>query len=387
MEGKGKGLRFFHFADTHLGFSAYRKVDEDGVNQREKDVYNVFTAVVDYIVESKPDLVIHAGDLFDSVRPTNRAIGVALEQLLRLSREGIPTVVVSGNHETPKLRETGHIFRLFEHLEHVYPVYRDREESFYFDVKGKKVMVHAVPHCREQKNFLDALRRVKPDDSVDYNILVTHGAVQSIREFRMNEFNEYLIPLSMLKKNFDYVALGHYHKHVAVDGNIVYSGSTEKMSFLEAGDEKGGVEVTFNPSPVVSFLSFKTRPMFDLPPIDCENLSLGEILDAVKRLSSQVVEGEAIVRVSLLNLDAAVYRSLDLSSIKSLFPDVFHFELRHTATGDLEGLSTSNVATVGDLVSEFERFVSRSSYRNKEVILKLGKKYIREAQGEEGDDT
>ena len=387
MLEKGRGLRVFHLADTHLGFSAYRKLDENGVNQREKDIYTAFISVVDYIIESKPDLVIHAGDLFDSVRPTNRAIGVAIEQLLRLSNAQIPTIVVSGNHETPKLKETGHIFRLFEHLEYVYPVYKDVEEHLYFEVKGKKVAVHAVPHCREKKNFIDALKRVKPDDSADYNILTTHGAVQSIREFRMNEFNEYVVPLSMLEKKFDYVALGHYHKHVVVHDGVVYSGSTEKMSFLEANDKKGAVEVTFNPSAVVSFLPFKTRPMFDLEPIDCKKLSLKEVMDVVQKVSSNFDAKEAIVRLSLLNLNPAIYHSIDLSSVKSMFPNAFHFELRHTATDDLEDLSTSNMAAVGDLVSEFERFVRNSSYGNKEAILELGKRYIRDAQGEEGDDT
>ncbi|HDM25348.1 MAG TPA: exonuclease SbcCD subunit D, partial [Thermoplasmatales archaeon] len=66
-------LKIVHLADTHLGFSAYRKITKDGLNQREVDVYNAFGRAVDKILEIKPDLIIHAGDLFDSVRPNNRA--------------------------------------------------------------------------------------------------------------------------------------------------------------------------------------------------------------------------------------------------------------------------------------------------------------------------
>ncbi|HEX17095.1 MAG TPA: exonuclease SbcCD subunit D, partial [Thermoplasmatales archaeon] len=72
-----EGVRFVHLADTHLGYSAYHKIDEDGVNLREKDIYKAFIKAVDYIIDEKPDFVIHAGDLFDGVRPTNRAISVA----------------------------------------------------------------------------------------------------------------------------------------------------------------------------------------------------------------------------------------------------------------------------------------------------------------------
>jgi len=383
MEEESRGIKIFHFADTHLGFSAYRKLDHDGVNQREKDVYNAFTTIVDYIIKSKPDLVIHAGDLFDSVRPTNRAISVALEQLLRLSKARIPTIVLSGNHETPKLRETGHIFQLFDHLEYIYPVYSDKEETHYFDVNGKTVVVHAIPHCREQKNFLNALRRVAPDNSADYNILTTHGAVQSVQEFRMNEFNEYLIPLSTLLKGFDYVALGHYHKHVVIRENIVYSGSVEKLSFLEAGDQKGAAEVSFTPLYSISFLPFPTRTMVDLEPINCGSLSLDEIIERIKKISAETESKDAIVRLSLLNIDTATYRTLDISFIKSLFSQSFHFEMRHTTTGELDDTAASPVTAIGDLLTEFEKFMEKSSCKNKAVILALGKRYIQQAQTEQ----
>ena len=108
-----------HVADTHLGYSAYRKVTEDGINQREVDVYDAFKQFVDYAVKSKPDLIIHAGDLFDSVRPNNRAITFAIKQILRLSKQGIPFVLIAGNHEHPKLKETGHIFSIFDHIEQI----------------------------------------------------------------------------------------------------------------------------------------------------------------------------------------------------------------------------------------------------------------------------
>ncbi len=122
-------LKIIHVADTHIGFAAYRKVCEDegaykGLNQREVDVYRVFESFVDEVLKARPDAVLHAGDPFDTVRPTNRALSFALEQLLRISDAGIPVVMIAGNHSTPRLRETGSVFRLFEHLKGVHPVYK-----------------------------------------------------------------------------------------------------------------------------------------------------------------------------------------------------------------------------------------------------------------------
>ena len=110
-------MKIFHLADTHVGFSAYNKLDLDsGLNQREMDFYSVFKKFVDYAISAKPDLILHSGDFFDSVRPTNRAISFGMDQLLRLADAGIPIIIIAGNHSTPRLRETGSVFRLFEHL-------------------------------------------------------------------------------------------------------------------------------------------------------------------------------------------------------------------------------------------------------------------------------
>ena len=115
-------MKILHVADTHLGYSAYYKVASDGLNQREVDVYNSFRQFIDYAVENTPDLIVHCGDLFDGVRPTNSAISFTIQQFLRLSEEKIPIVIISGNHETPKLRETGSVFEFLSTLK-VYTLY------------------------------------------------------------------------------------------------------------------------------------------------------------------------------------------------------------------------------------------------------------------------
>jgi len=136
-------MKILHLADTHIGYSAYRRVDSaSGLNQREVDVYGALEEFVEYAIDTHPDLILHAGDLFDSVRPTNRAISHVLDLMLKLSDEEIPFVVISGNHETPRLRETGSVFRLFEHIEGVYPVYAGEYEPIRFDDIG--VLVQSI---------------------------------------------------------------------------------------------------------------------------------------------------------------------------------------------------------------------------------------------------
>ena len=131
-------MKIIHLSDTHLGYSTYRKITNDNINQREMDNYNSFKQVIDYIIKSKPDIVLHSGDLFDSVRPNNRAITFSIKQILRLSRYKIPFLIISGNHEQPKLKETGHIFSIFEHIDYVFPVYNSKYEKHEFKIKKNK---------------------------------------------------------------------------------------------------------------------------------------------------------------------------------------------------------------------------------------------------------
>ena len=182
-------MKLLHLADTHLGYTTYRKITEEGINQRELDIYHAFTQCIDYALKEKPDLILHAGDLFDSVRPTNRAISIAMEQLLRLQQANIPLVIISGNHETPRLKETGHIFSIFDHLNNVTLIYKNHYEKHHYQLQNKTVAIHAIPQCPTKEAFEEQLTQIIIEKDADFNLFLAHGAVAEIKEFRMNEFN------------------------------------------------------------------------------------------------------------------------------------------------------------------------------------------------------
>ena len=84
---------------------------------------------------------------------------------------------------------------------------------------------------------------MKADNSADYNIFMSHGAVTGIKEFKMNEFNELFIPTTALSKEFNYIALGHYHTYTKIGENAFYSGSSERLTFAEVEGKKGCIEI------------------------------------------------------------------------------------------------------------------------------------------------
>ncbi len=70
-------MRIAHLADLHLGFRAYHRVTPRGINVREADVADAFRRAVARVCDLRPDLVLVAGDIFHTVRPSNTAIAEA----------------------------------------------------------------------------------------------------------------------------------------------------------------------------------------------------------------------------------------------------------------------------------------------------------------------
>jgi len=91
-------MKIAHLADVHLGFRQYQRQTPNGINQREADVSNAFERAVDGVISYDPDVLLLAGDLFHSVRPTNHAILYAFGQFKRI-RETCPDlqiVIIAG---------------------------------------------------------------------------------------------------------------------------------------------------------------------------------------------------------------------------------------------------------------------------------------------------
>lgn len=346
-------MKIVHISDTHLGFSAYSKLDPvEGVNQREADIYKAFEQAVDKAIAIGPDLVVHSGDLFDTVRPQNRAIDFALKQLIKLSKAGIETVLISGNHSTPRLRETGNIFRIFEHLEHIHPVHEPGVKR----IRIGDATIHAIPHS-VTPSLSEVLAGTKPTDETVFNILVLHAGVMGSRKYNMDEFNEQTVPQESLKGNWDYVALGHFHEFGSVTKNAYYSGSTERMGFGEAGQDKGIAEVDLS-SHSVEFHKLPIRDMLDLETLDAKGLSSSEILrEARDRISASSID-DKIVRLVVKNTNPEAHRSLDMAAMRRLGGSALHFELKIDRVEEAEKEAQVGDSHIGLLADEFRKYAA-----------------------------
>lgn len=303
-------LKIVHMADSHLGFSSYSQLDEHGRNRMEEMVYSGFDQVIEKIVHLRPDAVVHAGDVFHHVRPKIRPLVVFQRGLQRLTDAGIPAIIISGNHDAPKSFSSSSPFLLFEGMRDVYIAQRYRYQRF--DVG--EYAFHCIPFCLDPSEYLSEFQKIERSGR---DVLVMHGLVESLRNRKLRTVGEHELKDSLLKRDFDYIALGHYHAQTPVAQNAWYSGSVEYFNFGEARDRKGILVADLGRGET-SPVEVKSPNMIDYPAVDCSALSSGEIAEKLMELCDPDVIKDKMIRITLRNVSRAAYRRIDSGSLNRL---------------------------------------------------------------------
>lgn len=295
-------LRFIHFSDSHLGFVDYTSDDFSVQKAREDDAYKTVAQVIDHAIETKPDFVIHTGDFFHRPSPYNKAIVEAGKQFKRLSEAGIPFYMIAGNHDLPKSEDTRAIHEIFEMFDGC---------KIFFDQKYTVLdcgtyILHALPHINFSTNHLEEINKIAVVDTSKPNILMMHLSMP-VSIFKEEEPGGGMFPADRLEvlKDFDYVALGHWHRfnHMKSYGNVCYSGSTERINAGEADHDKGFVEVTLNgKTPEIKFIKIDTRRYLNITVEKCDTKSREDINGEITRAVNGDDLSEAIVKVILEDL-------------------------------------------------------------------------------------
>lgn len=311
-------MRILHTADWHLG-KRLGRID------RSNDLRRAVERVFDHGVTERADVLLIAGDLFDSVCRLDD-VCAAVDHLKGAARSflsgGGTIVAITGNHDGEVFCETlRHALGLADprdgahdgllapgrfHLttEPSIKRLRDRDgqvvqfalmpypvASRYLAGPGLAAGAEAK-HRRVREGFARTLRDLRTGPDFDRElpaVLVTHlflrGAVlPSGREIAQeDEASDVVCPPEELGA-WDYVALGHVHRPQAVGGiaHVRYSGSLERLGFDERGDRKEVVLVEIGaegrrgepirlPMDATPFLDVVIRdPATELPRLETE---------------------------------------------------------------------------------------------------------------------
>lgn len=330
-------LKVAHLADLHLGFRQYDRQTPKGGNQREADVAQAFARAVDDLLEQRPDLIVIAGDVFHSVRPTNPAILFLFQQLQRL-RVGLPDtplVIIAGDHDTPRTSETGSILKLYEAVGA--DIVIDAPRRLVFSKLDCAVL--AVPHQALMSPERPALRPERGGPT--FNILVTHGQFSSLGETRGTmDFGGAPLSLEDLAPPaWDYIALGHYHVTHAVADNARYAGSLEYLPpnpWGQIQDQKergvkgkGYLLVQLPGLRITERLVTPARRHIELEPIQAAGLTAKQIDEqiaaAVKQSKPPIDQN--VARLLLWDVASATAHDLDHQAIRGYKARALHFQL------------------------------------------------------------
>ena len=293
-------IKLLHFSDLHLGVENYGRLDpQTGLSTRIGDFLRSLDLVVDHALSQDVDLVVFCGDAYQSVHPSPTNQREFARRIRRLSEAKIPVLLLIGNHDLPLAAGRAASTEIFSTLDVPNVVVATTVESHLMKTKRGAVQVVTVPwpvrsHLLAKAQFrgkstdevndeheksVTALVRREIDGLDPYlpTVLAAHVTVFGAETSYGGQASVFLgrdviIPNSLLAdRAFDYVALGHIHKHQAVrqaDPPVVYSGSIERIDFGEEKEEKGFVLVEldkgrtgfrFVPLPVRDFLTIEVK--------------------------------------------------------------------------------------------------------------------------------
>ncbi len=382
-----------HLADLHLGYRAYHRLAPGGVNQRERDVAEAVATAIEGVVEAKPDLVLVAGDVFHTVRPSNGAIMDGFRQFMRL-RAGlpdVPVVMIAGNHDSPRSVDTGSILQLLAEIPDIHVV---DDGAAHVRLEALDASVLCLPHAALVG---DGPPPIEPDDDASTNLLMLHGTVSGagIDEalLKMVEYGGAHIDRSELNEEaFDYIALGHYHNALRIGPNIWYSGATERTAtniWAEADTRKGWV-LYDTETRSGDFRDIPTREVVDLPRfsarrdaglwLTAEEID-GRIAEAVGELPGGV-EGK-IVRLVITDVPRDLFRELDHKQIRDLKAQALHFQLDARRPEVRERVITEEVRR-RTLEEELEEFLKgwepTTPGIDRDRLLEVGARYLADTE-------
>ena len=379
-------MRVAHISDTHLGYTRYAKLcPTTNRNQREVDVSEAYARAVDAILEREVDLVIHSGDVFDSIRPATHVIVHFLKQTSRLTREGIPYYGIAGNHETPRLRTTTTALE-YANLVGAYFAVGFEPDPVRERAGGAEVTLTLVPHGAVG----DQQVVVTPDRSAEVNIMLTHGTVPGLK-VQGHELGEVDLPGHVIAGDFDYVALGHYHYFHEHKRNAYYAGATERFGFGEVDSEPGFAILEFSNGAVeIEHVPVEARSMVDLPKINAAEMTGVDLTEAIReQAETQYLDG-AIVRQKVLDAPRGLAGEVDRATLRDLKRRCLSYSLEVTETGTVEVVGEGAQTSFGSLEEEFKAFVeARREQGELEAqfageFLEKGLHYLRAAGGGEG---
>jgi exonuclease SbcD len=261
-------MKILHTSDWHVG-----KVLKGRDRSEEHEA--VLRSIVQAARAENVDLVLVAGDMFETAAPSPKAQGLVVRALLALREDGRQVVAIAGNHDnanlvdsvyrpvlgelglhvlgTPKAPDSGGTLHLTTRTGETAVVAALPFLSQRYAVRAAELLLHeaaehALDYARRVAAILETLTAQFTSDSV--NIVMAHTTVLGGRrgggERDVQTGFEYEIPSGVFPASAHYAALGHLHRQQEIPAPCpaFYSGSPLAVDFGEEANDPGALIIT-----------------------------------------------------------------------------------------------------------------------------------------------
>ena len=266
-------MKILHTADWHLGQKFKQNLDR--IDEHEY----AMKWMLELIEKEKIDVLIVAGDIFDTPNPPNNARKLYYKFLVDVVAKGCRHVVITGgNHDSPHMLNAPKEVLSAINTHVVGCATGDIEDEIiplYSENGALEMVVAAVPFLRDRdlkaavsgESGDERIDKIKAGIKAHYEMaaeavefyqndgvpiittghLYAKGAKASDKQDNIYIGNMENISASHFPEAFDYVALGHIHSAqiIGKKKHIRYSGSLIPMTFGEWKDQKSVTIVEF----------------------------------------------------------------------------------------------------------------------------------------------
>lgn len=374
-------MKILHTGDWHIGKRLLRKdLYDDQVHALEQ--------IIDYIRNNSIDVVVIAGDLYDTTQPSKEAMQLVNETLRTINIElKKPILIISGNHDSQaRLSYASDWFKAMDvHIHTTFvsafsPISMGEVDFYlvpYFDVLESRYYFEDESIESHHDVYKKIVERIEENlDRTKKNIFVGHlfvrGGSESDSERTLFRGLNSEVSQSVFD-SFDHTLLGHLHHPFAIDHpKISYSGSLVKYSFSEHQQPKGFrvLDLEQDKSTFIPFNLLRDLHVFEGTFEDVINGRVEELLNIE-------TERDAFYQFVLEGLEGVPE---PMSRIQNVYPNALELKRKSMNVSDVEH------KTLGTLSSDhnvFEQFME--NYLDdalQEEAKKVFNTYFKEGQNE-----
>jgi DNA repair protein SbcD/Mre11 len=281
-------MKIVHLSDIHMGsgFAHGRINPLTGLNTRLEDFGKSLAACIDRAISDQVDLVMFGGDAFPDATPAPYIQEVFAREFRRLVDHDIPLILLVGNHDQHAQGQGGASLSIYRTLGVPGVIVADKLATHRIDTNNGCLQILSIPWInrsalltRPESEKLSLpevnellLNRLEPIleaeirrlDQTLPTVVLGHLMADNAKlgaEKLLAVGRGFTVPLGMLvKESFDYVALGHVHRHQNLnpsnDPPVVYPGSIDRVDFSEEKEDKGYVIIDIQPAPSLADRAF-----------------------------------------------------------------------------------------------------------------------------------